>query len=355
MVNYERSLLYGPRGQIYYPVTAKKNSQETFLDKNFDGVFQTGNFLENNLSLTAGNKDGNIFVSVSDLNQKGIVRNNSDYRRTTGRVNAFRNFNDIVKIAGNMTYSRVESNRIQQGSNTSGLYLGLLRQAPDFDQSGYIGTYTDASGNVALNRQRSYRRPLGNNASPAYNNPLWTINEQTNPNEVDRFLGNLELNLTPRPWLTITARPGVDTYTDSRRTIFPIHSTKNGGAGSATEEIVTETQFKLDAFARATHTFSSFISGNLLIGTNFNQRQARNIGACYLNFILDVRDQSFFNNATNANVTAFRCRSQAAHLCWLRYGRPGYRRAGLSERYRPPGKCLHFRLPHQEPLLLPFR
>ncbi|MFD2786817.1 SusC/RagA family TonB-linked outer membrane protein [Hymenobacter rubripertinctus] len=308
-------------GQVYYPIT-KKNSQETFLDKNFDGVFQTGHFLENNLSLSAGNKDGNIFLSVSDLNQKGIVRNNSDYRRTTGRVNAFRNFNDIVKIAGNMTYSRVESNRIQQGSNTSGLYLGLLRQSPDFDQGGYIGSYTAPNGDVFLNRQRSYRRQIGNSPSPAYNNPLWTINEQSNPNEVDRFLGNVELNVTPRPWLTFTVRPGVDTYTDSRRTIFPINSAENGGGGSATEEIITETQFNADAFVRATHTFNNFLSGNLLVGTNFNQRQARNIGASYLNFILDVRDQSFFANATKANVTAFDLESKQRTSA-------GYATAGL--------------------------
>ncbi|NVO85088.1 SusC/RagA family TonB-linked outer membrane protein [Hymenobacter terrestris] len=300
----DRGSFLAQNGQTYLPIS-KKNSRETFVDKNFDSVFQTGSYLENNLSLTAGNKDGNIFASISDLNQQGIIRNNSDYRRTSGRVNAFRNFNDIVKIAGNVTYSRVSSNRIQQGSNLAGLYLGLLRSPADFDQSGYIGTYTDPAGNIFPNRQRAYRRPVGNNANPVYNNPLWTINEQINPSEVDRFLGNLELNVNPRPWLTLTVRPGVDTYTDSRRTLFPINSAENGGNGSASEEIVTETQFNVDAFARATHQFSPFVSGNLLIGTNFNQREARNIGASYLNFILDVRGQSFFNNATKANVTAF--------------------------------------------------
>ena len=302
-VNTAGAFFTGQNGNVYYPITAK-NSRDTYLKKNFDGVFRTGNFLENNISVSAGNKDGNIYASVSDLNQKGIIRN-ADYRRTTGRINASRSFGTVFKVGANMTYSHITSNRIQQGSNTSGLYLGLLRQSPDFDQSGYIGQYTDANGNVFLNRQRSYRRPIGNAASPAYNNPLWTTNEQYSPNEVNRFLGNLEFNLTPRPWLTITARPGVDTYTDSRRTIYPINSAENGGAGSASEEIVTETQFNVDAFARATHTFTKFLSGNLLIGTNFNQRQASNIGANYLNFILDVRKQSFFANATNANVTAF--------------------------------------------------
>ena len=53
--------------------------------------------------------------------------------------------------------------------------LGLLRTAPDFDNSDYIGTYTSASGEESSRRHRSYRRYVGNSANPIYNNPLWTL------------------------------------------------------------------------------------------------------------------------------------------------------------------------------------
>lgn len=304
-VNTTGAYFQAADGTRYYPVT-KKNDRTSYLDKNFDGVFQTGHFLENNLSLSAGDKDGNIFISLSDLNQEGIIRQGSDYRRSTARVNAEKRFNNIVRLGGNFTYSKINSNRIQQGSNTSGLYLGFLRQAPDFDQEDFIGTYFDASGAPFLNRQRSYRRQLGETASPAYNNALWTTREQKNPNEVDRFLGTVELGLDPRPWLNFTARVGADAYTDYRTSFFPKNSAQNNANGEATEQTITETQYNADFFGRASHSFGAKFSGNILAGINFNQRRFQNLGATYRNFILDERQgQSYFNNSTNANRIAF--------------------------------------------------
>ncbi|MCB0578361.1 MAG: hypothetical protein KDD10_03510, partial [Phaeodactylibacter sp.] len=80
-------------GNTYYPIL-NKNSQELFNEKNFDLIFQNGHFWENNLSVTGGNANSTIFASLSDFNQQGIVRKNSDYRRTTARVNATHRLSD---------------------------------------------------------------------------------------------------------------------------------------------------------------------------------------------------------------------------------------------------------------------
>jgi len=287
-------------------------------------VFQDGYFLENSLSLSAGDKDANIFVSLSDLNQQGIVRYGSDYRRSTARINAERRFNNVVRLSGNFTYSKINSNRIQQGSNTSGLYLGLLRQSPDFDQEDYIGTYFDATGTAFLNRQRSYRRPLGNSPNPSYNNALWTTREQKNPNNVDRFLGTVEIGVDPRPWLNLTARVGADSYTDYRTEFFPINSSQNQGRGQATEQTITETQLNGDFFGRASHSFGDKLSTSLLVGFNLNQRRLNRLGATYSNFILDERQgHSFFSNATKENTSAVDYES-------LRRNSRGYATAGVA-------------------------
>ncbi|WP_375434596.1 SusC/RagA family TonB-linked outer membrane protein [uncultured Hymenobacter sp.] len=291
-------------GDIYRPII-RKNSQQTFLQQNFDEVFHTGHFLENNLSLSAGTRESNIFVSLSDLNQKGIVRTNQDYRRSTARLNAEKRFNKVVRLAGNSTYSRVNSNRIQQGSNRSGLYLGLLRTSPDFDQSDYIGTAFSPNGDVNNNRQRSYRNPIGAAANPGYNNALWTMREQLTPNTVDRFIGSTEVGLDPLPWLSLTARFGADFYSEIRKDLFPINSADNDGLGLATEESFSETQLNSDIFARATHSFSEKLSATLLVGMNLNQRTEFNYGATYGRFVQDLRGQSFFGNASFENTQAF--------------------------------------------------
>ena len=109
-------------GKIYYPIL-NKNSQAIHNDSNFDQVFGNGHFLENNLSLSGGTAKSTMFFSLSDMNQKGIVKNNSDYRRSTVRFNAKQNFTDATSLKVSSTYTRTSSNRIRLGANSSGLYL----------------------------------------------------------------------------------------------------------------------------------------------------------------------------------------------------------------------------------------
>jgi TonB-linked SusC/RagA family outer membrane protein len=290
-------------GKKYYEVLTK-NDNKSYEQSNFDQVFQNGHFLEQNVSVSGGNERGAIFASFSNLNQEGIIRGNSDYKRSTFRVNASNSFSEEVKVSTNFSYAKINSNRIQQGSNLSGLYLGFLRTPADFDNRDYIGTYYDANGTPFFNRHRSYRRQLGQNVNPIYNNPGWTINEQKNPNQVDRFIGNLELEVKPTSWLKFIARPGVDFYEDRRGTFFPVGSAENSGAGIAVEETISERQFNIDMFTMANFKLSEKISGTGLIGMNFNQRDFYNFGSQYQSFILDL-PISNNSNATNANTLPF--------------------------------------------------
>lgn len=290
-------------GTRYYPILTK-NDNTNYEQSNFDAIFQDGSFFENNVSLSGGSSDATFFMSFSDLNQEGIIRNNSNYRRTTGRINTEIKLNDLVTAKGNFTYSSIISDRVQRGSNLGGLYLGFLRTPSDFDIRDYKGTYYNASGIPSFNRHRSYRRQLGDSRNPIYNNPLWTINEQTNTSEVDRFIGSFQVDVTPTDWLTLIARIGADSYTDRRITIWPIGSGSNAGNGSATDQTIEETQLNADFMARMNTNITDDLTGTFLVGMNLNQRSFYNVGGQYLNFILD--DPSLtFNNATNDNTFPF--------------------------------------------------
>ena len=145
------------------------------------------------MSISGGTAKSTMFFSLSDLNQEGIIKNNSDYRRSTVRFNAKTDFTDKTNLKVSSTYARTSSNRIRLGANSSGLYLGLLRNPADFDISGYRGDYYASSDSSPIpNRHRSYREPLGADGTATYNNPLWTINEQENKADVDRFITNFQ-------------------------------------------------------------------------------------------------------------------------------------------------------------------
>jgi len=273
-------------GNSYYPILSK-NSQQLFLEDNFNQIFQNGHFWENNLSVSGGNANSTIFASLSDMNQEGIIRSNSDYRRTTGRVNVGHRISDKIKLSASSTYTKSKSNRIRRGSSSSGLHLGLLRTPVDFDNTGYRGDYY-ANSNAApvANRQRSYREPLGADGTATYNNPLWTINEQENLVDVDRFISTMELTISPTDWLDLIGRVGLDNYTELQQAFFtPGSAAGEFTAGTFGRNVARSSILNMDYIAKAGKKFGRNVVGSLLAGFNFNHRQLITEGNEISNFI----------------------------------------------------------------------
>jgi TonB-linked SusC/RagA family outer membrane protein len=301
VVNTTGEYFLSDDGQKIYPIVTK-NSKDIFLDKNFNQVFQQGSFLEHNLSISGGSGKTTNFFSLGYLGQEGIIKN-SDYDRFTMRFNNQTFFNNYVNLTTKANYIRTSSNRIQQNSNSAGLYLGLLRQPADFDQSAYIGTYFSSTGVPTAGRQRSYRRYLGNNINPFYNNPLWTINEQEATSVVNRFNANTNLNINPISWLNIDLRGGIDTYVDKRVYFSPIGSTSFNN-GRLDNENFINTEVNLDAIVRADFPdlVPEVLGFNATVGYNVNDRIRNTMYAASQNFLVNSRIQSFSNSVAPFEV-----------------------------------------------------
>ncbi|WP_201987572.1 SusC/RagA family TonB-linked outer membrane protein [Hymenobacter rubidus] len=288
-------------GNLYYPITTK-NSQETFNKKNYDAVFGLGHYLDNSVSLSGGNKESNYFFSLSDLNQKGVIKGNSDYRRTTARLNATRQLSKWLSISGNSSYALTNSNRVRRGVNNGSTMLGLLRTPADFDNTDYKGSYAASpTGALITDRQRAYRNSTGNTNDPGFNNPLWTTHQEINTSKVNRFINSAEINVNPTSWLHFTTRAGVDYFTDEQIGYFPVNS-KNVPTGSYTRDQYSELQFNLDVIGRAEHRFSENIAINGLVGFNYNQRRNTDLTGTGVNFIIPNAPADL-NNSAVANTT----------------------------------------------------
>ena len=273
-------------GSVYYPIL-NKNSQTLFNDSNFDKIFGNGSFFENNISLSAGNETSSIYASISDFDQEGIIKNNSDYRRTTARLNARHSLTENLRIKASVAYTKSVSNRIARGATSSGLMLGLLRTPVDFDISGYRGDYyANADSAPISNRHRSYRRPLGSSGNPVYNNPLWSINEQENLVDVDRFVTSFDLTANPINWLSLTARVGYDSFAELQQQFFtPGSATGDYRSGLFGKQLARNSIFNMDYIARASASINKNISGSILVGYNFNHRELITDGSQIINFI----------------------------------------------------------------------
>jgi TonB-linked SusC/RagA family outer membrane protein len=275
-------------GTIYYPLadTGSRNSKETYVEENWDAVFQTGQILQNDLSVSGGTDRAKFFFSMGHLDQDGIIKE-SKYRRTNLRLNNKMIFTDWLTMSTKASYTKSFGNRIQQSSNTAGLLLGLLRMTPDFDSRDYIGTYYDDDGVPTPSSHRSYRNVIGSSLNPGYTNPLWTVNEQQNTTSVNRFLINSEMNINATKWLVFTLRGGTDTYDDSRVTFFPVGSadgdTRNGAYG---EDIIVQTESNFDAIAKGRFSLTGDIGLSATVGWNINDRRRKFNAALLQGFLV---------------------------------------------------------------------
>lgn len=290
---------FNPAGNVH----GGKNSKTTY--DQYDAIFGTGNYWDNNVSLSGGDKTGNFYLSVGNMAQNGIVKNNSDYKRFTFKFNGEKMFGKVVKLRTNSTYSRISSSRIQQGSNLNGLFLGALRTSPDFDNSVYTGTYFNPSGLGFAYRQRSYRNQIGRRADPSYDNPVWVMNNNKDRSLVDRFINSAQLDVFATDWLTLTARAGVDHYTNRLETFFPVNSAGGVNTGQLQLQSPQETQFNFDFFAQGNWSLSNNVTLSALIGTNANQRTSENVGGTINSFIITSEVPLNLNNATSTNRVPF--------------------------------------------------
>ncbi|SHH93671.1 TonB-linked outer membrane protein, SusC/RagA family [Chryseolinea serpens] len=285
-----------------------KNSRDIFDYR--DNLFKTGSYNDFGVTLNGGDKDGNFYISVDNLKQDGIIKRNSNYDRTSFRVNTNKRFNPFIKISSNFGYTKTKSNRTQMGSNPSGLYLGGLRTSPDFNNEYSVGDYTNADGVVSLNRQRAYRNPLGASAKSTYDNPLWMMDHNISTSDVDRFMGTFELELSPLKWLDVIGRGGVDSYIDRRYDFLdPLASLQPGGNLSL--QTIKETQFNADVFGRGKFTIDKDLTLIALVGMNLNQRQYERIGGTAQSFVIDKAPIPLdLTNATLGNQFPFNAFNQ---------------------------------------------
>ena len=259
-----------------YKITGK-NSKDLFVDSNFDQVFRTGTYVQDNFQVSGGDATKTYLFSYGRLRQDGIIRN-SFYDRDNIRLNTKFRLSDWMTMSSKVGYTYTVSNRSQRGSNVAGLLLGLLRTAPDFDITHYKGTFVDVASDGSKteysNRHRAYRRQLGGpSTNPIYNNPLWTINEQEDLTNVNRLILSNEMIITPKAGTDIVLRAGLDGFTDNREGFFPPGSAGAGfNPGVLDIDRISNRETNYDVIARQNISLGSSASMLATVGYNMNDR-----------------------------------------------------------------------------------
>jgi TonB-linked SusC/RagA family outer membrane protein len=209
---------YDQNGTVILKPSASDPSINTY--DNLGDFFRTGITAKNNFTVGGGNKIATYRLSVSDVRQSGIVPLNTFKRTNVNFASGMNFFDDKLTLNTSVNYINSGGRRVQQGSNLSGIMLGLLRTPVSFDNSNGLDKpwNNPESFEFADGSQRNYRGGGG------YDNPFWSVAKNPFNDNVNRVIGNIQASYEFSKWATLGVNIGVDKYGDRRRQSYAVGS-----------------------------------------------------------------------------------------------------------------------------------
>ncbi|MBS9464187.1 SusC/RagA family TonB-linked outer membrane protein [Flagellimonas sp. 389] len=164
---------------------------------NWNRAFNTGVQTDHSLSISGGSENVTFYGSLGRFKQEGIIPF-SDWDRTSAKLSGTVKLSEKFDFSGSVNYTNSGGNRVPHDR--------FMERMMYWAETQDVRDYINPDGTM---------RTYGNT------NPIYDARFSTYKDDVNRIIGNLNLNYKPTDWLTLSYRLGVDTYNDSRTEITP--------------------------------------------------------------------------------------------------------------------------------------
>jgi len=221
----------------------------------YKDFFKTGVGYTNNVAIDGGGEYSTFRLGIGNYTTTGIVPN-SKLKRTNVTLSGTAKLSDWLDVGGSVEYINTQGQRVQNGSNTGGIMLTLLRAPINYNVKNY---YNDATG-----QQTMYYGVYDNPLFSAYHN---TYNDQTN-----RLFGNVYANAKLSKTWSINWKLGTDFYNTSARQVFDLSSTANDaadGLGQVNYSTIYNRTLYSDFILHYDKPLSEKFQLNAFVGYNF--------------------------------------------------------------------------------------
>lgn len=244
------------RGEITpTPFTAQPDNIKNF--------FETGVTYTQNIAVTGSNEHGDVRVSYTYLDQKGMIPN-TDLKRHSFSLSSGYNLTKKLKIQTSANYVKnLSNNRPNLSYGTENImylincWMGRqidLNSMRDYWQAGRVGLNQ-------FNFNYNY-----------HDNPYFNLYENTNGQETDRLFGNIAATYHFNDWLSLMARVGTD-YSDEFRDRRRAYSTQRYPLGSYREEQVFLQETNADFLLSFNKDLNQNLSLAVSVGGNAMRRR----------------------------------------------------------------------------------
>lgn len=220
-----------------------------------DEIYRNAVSSNHSVSFSKSTETGNYFASIAHMDQDGIVLN-SNFRRTTARLNAEESFfdNKRLKIKLNLTASDIKETGIPNGANAGSdgqVIIHALMANPTRSVYDENGMYTNFNMN-------------------AHYNPLYLLSVYNDKTNTFRVLGNTEATLRILPGLNYKFNLGIDKTMSERNTTMYPNITDRTPKGAYTQANLESLNVLLEHYL--TYDFNVNKHGfNLLAGFSYQK------------------------------------------------------------------------------------
>lgn len=277
--------------QTVYSWGNKFAATDTVYD-NLGDFFQNANAFDNSFTISGGTKNGNFFLSGSNLNQSGVVPT-TNYVRSTLRFNAEQKIG-IFTFGINASYATSETQKTLTGSGLWGSGgNGFLESTITWPRNDNMMNYRNADGSK---RRLFPAQALENDID----NPYWIVNTSPQSDKTNRLIGSAYVNVKFTSWFDATYRLGVDNFTTAYQSLTaPGSGVKvawQNGMLSLTDRYYNYVNSNL--MLNFHKTFNDFDAA-LILGTSSEDTYRRSVSNRAENFVIPTFIS--INNAAKEN------------------------------------------------------
>jgi TonB-dependent SusC/RagA subfamily outer membrane receptor len=235
--------------------------------------FRNGSNFTNTISLAASNEKGGFNLSFANMDNKGIVPNNTFNRKTVNLGFAY-DLSKKLSFSGNINYSNeYNKNPPNIANQDNSIPTALYNMANSMPLDLLDAKKYDAAGNEFVYSRFRNRT-----------NPYWVLAEQFQNIRRDGIFGNVSVKYNILPWLFIQGRVGQDYWSrDQDYNNFPTGHASLAAApagfvnGVYTQEARRFRETNADVLISGTKKFGDFgldfnLGGNQMYRLSFNTK-----------------------------------------------------------------------------------
>lgn len=264
---------------------------------NLKDFFKPAGAYELNMNVSGGSEKGNFYLSVSRLDQDGVVRT-TDYVRNSVRFNGEQKVGKHFTFGANVAFTSSESKKTLTGTGLWGSGgNGALQTAYSWPQTNNMSEYLNPDGSMKLVVPGV---ELKDNAL----NPYWQLYKNPVSDQTDRLLGNVYTNIKVTDWFSINYKFGLDIYKSKYSTFIapgsPVDEELQNGMISKRNEDYHFYQSNLMLNFQKSF-LNNKLDVSLLLGESVDMYEWNTMGVKAINFV--IKDFESPNNADKINKT----------------------------------------------------